>query len=96
MRTDTSSFPDATYRDTVLKPLFDGVKAHYAAGMACINRAHLLMLSEAAILPPSDVAALAKALVEIEGEVNAQSLTCLLYTSPSPRDKRQSRMPSSA
>ena len=24
------------------------------------------------------------------------SITCLLYTSPSPRDKRQSRMPSSA
>ena len=23
-------------------------------------------------------------------------MTCLLYTSPSPRDKRQSRMPSSA
>ena len=28
----------------------------------------------------------------IEGE----DLICLLYTSPSPRDKRQSRMPSSA
>ena len=27
---------------------------------------------------------------------DAASLTCLLYTSPSPRDKRQSRMPSSA
>ena len=26
----------------------------------------------------------------------ALALTCLLYTSPSPRDKRQSRMPSSA
>ena len=26
----------------------------------------------------------------------AQIGTCLLYTSPSPRDKRQSRMPSSA
>ena len=25
-----------------------------------------------------------------------QLMTCLLYTSPSPRDKRQSRMPSSA
>ena len=25
-----------------------------------------------------------------------QSYNCLLYTSPSPRDKRQSRMPSSA
>ena len=27
---------------------------------------------------------------------NELSSTCLLYTSPSPRDKRQSRMPSSA
>ena len=25
-----------------------------------------------------------------------EGITCLLYTSPSPRDKRQSRMPSSA
>ena len=30
------------------------------------------------------------------GGQNSQSYTCLLYTSPSPRDKRQSRMPSSA
>ena len=28
--------------------------------------------------------------------VNCIELPCLLYTSPSPRDKRQSRMPSSA
>ena len=28
--------------------------------------------------------------------VQATSVACLLYTSPSPRDKRQSRMPSSA
>ena len=27
---------------------------------------------------------------------NEKSKACLLYTSPSPRDKRQSRMPSSA
>ena len=27
---------------------------------------------------------------------NGAGKTCLLYTSPSPRDKRQSRMPSSA
>ena len=26
----------------------------------------------------------------------AEGVSCLLYTSPSPRDKRQSRMPSSA
>ena len=29
-------------------------------------------------------------------EHNANTWSCLLYTSPSPRDKRQSRMPSSA
>ena len=31
-------------------------------------------------------------------EINSEDLSdfCLLYTSPSPRDKRQSRMPSSA
>ena len=28
--------------------------------------------------------------------IRTKSLSCLLYTSPSPRDKRQSRMPSSA
>ena len=41
---------------------------------------------------------------EVDGEVcfntsmtgYQEILTCLLYTSPSPRDKRQSRMPSSA
>ena len=30
------------------------------------------------------------------GGFQVMSLACLLYTSPSPRDKRQSRMPSSA
>ena len=28
--------------------------------------------------------------------IGMESIACLLYTSPSPRDKRQSRMPSSA
>ena len=31
-----------------------------------------------------------------ELELDATVASCLLYTSPSPRDKRQSRMPSSA
>ena len=35
-----------------------------------------------------------KLVVEASGAV--KNMTCLLYTSPSPRDKRQSRMPSSA
>ena len=33
---------------------------------------------------------------EAEAITKAASSSCLLYTSPSPRDKRQSRMPSSA
>ena len=32
----------------------------------------------------------------IEGMKQAQGITCLLYTSPSPRDRTRSRMPSSA
>ena len=32
----------------------------------------------------------------ISNKFEPQGVTCLLYTSPSPRDKRQSRMPSSA
>ena len=35
-------------------------------------------------------------LAETPEQVAAKYMACLLYTSPSPRDKRQSRMPSSA
>ena len=34
--------------------------------------------------------------LQVGGEALTVAITCLLYTSPSPRDKRQSRMPSSA
>ena len=33
---------------------------------------------------------------ELEDDNRRRATDCLLYTSPSPRDKRQSRMPSSA
>ena len=45
------------------------------------------------ILPMARLAHLAPAAQRARAE---QLLVCLLYTSPSPRDKRQSRMPSSA
>ena len=60
--TDRSTFPDPTYRDTVLAPLFEGVKRHYAHGMAAINRAHLVMLDETGILPLDDASQIARAL----------------------------------
>ncbi|WP_112322142.1 argininosuccinate lyase [Oceanibium sediminis] len=73
--TDTSTFPDPVYRDTVLAPLFDGVKAHYAAHMAAINRAHLVMLSETGILGGEDTAKIAQALAAIEAETDVAALT---------------------
>ena len=47
---------------------------------------------------PQDVAAVVRGDLSRSGafRIIEQAATCLLYTSPSPRDKRQSRMPSSA
>ncbi len=69
------TFPDPVYRDTVLAPLFEGVKAHFAGHMAQINKAHLVMLVETGILERDQGAAIAKALRGIEGEVDLSSLT---------------------
>ena len=41
-------------------------------------------------------AVLIETLVELGAEVRWSSCNCLLYTSPSPRDRQKSRMPSSA
>lgn len=73
--TDQSVFPDPTYRDTVLAPLFDGVKAHYAGHMAAINRAHLVMLAETGILESGDAGAIAGALRDVDAEVNLDALS---------------------
>ena len=50
----------------------------------------------AAIAESKDVIPARMNFVDIAGLVEGASKGCLLYTSPSPRDKRQSRMPSSA
>ena len=44
----------------------------------------------------ANMAATAIGLLAANTVAHANTITCLLYTSPSPRDKRQSRMPSSA
>ena len=48
--TDSSVFPDPVYKETVLRPLFDGAKAHHVEGFRAIDRAHLVMLVETGIL----------------------------------------------
>lgn len=72
---DTTRFPDPVYRDTVLAPLFEGVKVHYATHFQAINRAHLVMLAETGILPRATATAIAFALEQIEREVDVASLT---------------------
>ena len=67
-------FPDPAYRDTVLAPLFHGVAAHHAALMSMIDRAHLVMLSETGILEADHVATIARALVDIDDELDPASL----------------------
>ncbi|WP_223427545.1 argininosuccinate lyase [Tateyamaria pelophila] len=73
--TDTSTFPDPTYKDTVLAPLFEGVKTHYAKHMTAINQAHLVMLVEAGILSKSDGQKIARALEAIETSTKVADLT---------------------
>jgi argininosuccinate lyase len=73
--TDHSTFPDPVYRDTVLAPLFEGVKINYATHMAAINRAHLVMLREADILPAGVAKTIADALRAIDAETDIDALT---------------------
>ncbi|EEA96348.1 argininosuccinate lyase [Pseudovibrio sp. JE062] len=63
---DSSKFPHPVYKDTVLAPLFEGVKAHHTTSITQINQAHLVMLCETGIVPLETGKQIAKALVEIE------------------------------
>ena len=71
---DTAKFPHPVYAETVLDPLFEGAKAHFAPHVRAINRAHLVMLAETGILPGATATALARALVAIDGEVDIAAL----------------------
>lgn len=73
--TDQSVFPHPTYRDTVLAPLFEGVKSNFAGHMAAINKAHLVMLVETGILTRQQGTSIAQALAAIDLETDISSLT---------------------
>lgn len=72
---DTSSFPDPVYKETVLRPLFDGAKTHHVDGFRSIDRAHLVMLAETGILTAEQAGAIAKALLTIDAEIDPATLT---------------------
>ncbi len=71
---DTSVFPDPTYKSTVLAPLFEGSKAHFAPSVRAINQAHLLMLRDTGILGVEGATAIANALLDIDKTVDLAAL----------------------
>ncbi|MET0742764.1 MAG: argininosuccinate lyase [Microvirga sp.] len=72
---DRSRFPDPVYKETVLRPLFDGAKSHHVEGFRAIDRAHLVMLRETGILPDEQARAIAGALVSIDRDLDLDALT---------------------
>ncbi|PKR51780.1 argininosuccinate lyase [Thalassospira marina] len=72
---DSSVFPDPVYKDTVLGPLFDGARDHFASDFQRIDRAHLIMLCEQDILSQSQASQIAAALQAIETEIDPATLT---------------------
>ncbi|MBD7993396.1 argininosuccinate lyase [Ochrobactrum sp. Sa2BUA5] len=72
---DNSVFPNPVYKETVLRPLFDGAKTHHVDGFRRIDRAHLVMLVETGILDREQAAQIACALEAIDQEINPAELT---------------------
>ena len=66
--------------------IFDGFKRHLNAALIIKNSKVVEIIPEEKVDPKTEQIVLAGGLLT----------PCLLYTSPSPRDMRRSRMPSSA
>ena len=73
--TERPAFPHPTYRDTVLAPLFEGIRTHFAGHVNAINRAHLVMLHETGIISADEGRTIAAALQDIERDVDADKLS---------------------
>jgi argininosuccinate lyase len=71
---DTSRFPDPVYKETVLRPLFDGAKGHHVEAFRRIDRAHLVMLVETGILDRDTADRIAGALKAIDTEIDPATL----------------------
>jgi argininosuccinate lyase len=71
---DDSVFPAPVYRDTVLAPLFEGVKRHHWQHQMRINRASAVMLAEKGLLGRAEAGAILAALDDIVATVDIAKL----------------------
>ena len=74
MLQDSSVFPAADYKDTVLEPLFEGSKRFFADNLMQIHYAHAVMLADCEILRAEQVSALLHALKDIAAKTDPTSL----------------------
>jgi len=71
---DKTKFPDPSYKETVLAPLFEGAKLHFSKAVRDINHAHLIMLTQTKIISKIDAGKIAKALSDIDAELDIDAL----------------------
>ena len=89
--------------NTSFRPRYGSTPYHVMFGRAPRTSFSVLANSSAGewncdVLDDDQIKLALKGVLELQEQfhVQVQERVCLLYTSPSPRDKRQSRMPSSA
>ncbi len=71
---DEAPFPAPVYKETVLAPLFEGVKRHHWRHQMRINRASAVMLAERGLLAPGEAKAILDALGDIELKADIANL----------------------
>ncbi len=71
---DDEKFPARVYKDTVLAPLFEGVKRHHWRYQMQINQASAVLLAECGLLTPQECGAILGALDDILQTIDLERL----------------------
>jgi argininosuccinate lyase len=71
---DEERFPAPVYRETVLAPLFEGVKQHHWRQQMRVNRASAIMLAAQRLLTRTEAAAILRTLDDIERDTDVPAL----------------------
>jgi len=72
--TTNEKFPARVYKDTVLAPLFEGVKRHHWRYQMRINQASAVLLAECGLLAPKEARDILRALDEILKTIDLERL----------------------